>query len=65
MYLGGGEDEEDDGVVRTGRVTLSEREPASANGRQSLENLSKLSEEELNEHPTVIHDMSNRKLEHE
>jgi len=41
----GGEDEEDEGMPRTGRVTLGEREPPSA-GRRSLENLSELSEEE-------------------
>jgi hypothetical protein len=65
VNLGGGEDEEDDGVVRTGRVTMSEREQASAIGRQSIENLSKLSEEEPNEQQRGIHQMSHKTVLHE
>lgn len=60
--LGGGEDEEDDGVVCTGRETLSGREPGSP-GKQSAGNLSKLSEEALNDKPESIHQESNKVVE--
>ena len=66
MYLGGGDEDEDDGVVCTGRETVSE-EPASGMAlgierQQSLENLSHLSEEKPIEKPKHVRQLSNRAI---